>query len=148
MFEEIVVYADPAEAPQAPQENTQTATATQNPQDALVPPANSGSADAQGQAAGPLAMIVSFLPMILIIVLLYFMMIRPQRKKEKETKKMLAAMKVGDKVTTIGGICGKISKIKDDYVYLETGSIGTPTEKSYIKMERSAIKSVEQKIEA
>ena len=146
MFEEMVVYADPADAPQAPQENTQTATATQNPQDAQVPPANS-SAGGQGQS-GPLAMIVSFLPMILIIVLLYFMMIRPQRRKEKETQKMLAALKVGDKVTSIGGICGKVSKIKDDYVYLETGSIGNPTEKSYIKMERSAIKSVEQKIEA
>ena len=61
--------------------------------------------------------IVSILPLVLIIVLLYFMMIRPQRKKEKETKAMINAMKVGDKVVTIGGICGKVAKIKDEYVF-------------------------------
>lgn len=146
MFEEITVFAEPESVPQDNAQNT-TATATQNPQDAQVPPANAAGAGAPGQGS-PLAMIVSFLPMILIVVLLYFMMIRPQRKKEKETQKMLAALKVGDKVTSIGGICGKVAKIKDDYVYLETGSIGNPNEKSVIKMERSAIKSVEQKIEA
>ncbi len=89
-----------------------------------------------------MSMIASFLPFIIIIVLLYFMMIRPQRKRDKELKEMIAAMKVGDKVVTIGGICGKISKIKDDFVVIQTGNIGTPDECSYIKMERSAIKEV------
>ena len=87
--------------------------------------------------------IVSILPLVLIIVLLYFMMIRPQRKKEKETKAMINAMKVGDKVVTIGGICGKVAKIKDEYVFIETGNIGTPDQKSVIKMERDAIRTVE-----
>ncbi len=99
-------------------------------------------------AASPLAAFAPLLPMILVIVLLYFMMIRPQRKKEKETQKMLAAMKVGDKVVSIGGICGKVTKIKDDYVFVETGNVGTPAERTVIKFERSAIKSVEQKIQA
>lgn len=80
--------------------------------------------------------IVSILPLVLIIVLLYFMMIRPQRKKEKETKAMINAMKVGDKVVTIGGICGKVAKIKDEYVFIETGNIGTPDQKSVVKMEK------------
>lgn len=92
------------------------------------------------------AMLSSFLPLILIVVLMYFMLIRPQKKREKETKAMLEALKVGDKVVTVGGICGKVSKIKDNYVFVETGNIGTQDEKSVIKMERSAIKSVEQKI--
>ena len=87
--------------------------------------------------------IVSILPLVLIIVLLYFMMIRPQRKKEKETKAMINAMKVGDKVVTIGGICGKVAKIKDEYVFIETGNIGTPDQKSVVKMERDAIRTVE-----
>ena len=87
--------------------------------------------------------IVSILPLVLIIVLLYFMMIRPQRKKEKETKAMINAMKVGDKVVTIGGICGKVAKIKDEYVFIETGNIGTPDQKSVLKMERDAIRTVE-----
>ena len=98
------------------------------------------------QAGGIAALITSFLPLVLIIVVFYFLLIRPQRKRDKETKAMLDALKVGDKVVTIGGICGKISKIKDSYVFVETGNIGTENEKSVIKMERSAIKSVEQKI--
>ena len=53
--------------------------------------------------------------------------------------------KVGDKVVTIGGICGKITKIKDNYVFVETGNVGTQDEKSVIKMERDAIKTVEKK---
>lgn len=94
-------------------------------------------------AGGALAMITSMLPMVLVIVLLYFIMIRPQRKKEKELKAQIDAMKVGDKVITIGGICGKVCRIKDEYVFIETGNIGTPDEKSVLKFERSAIKVVE-----
>ena len=100
---------------------------------------------AMAAAAGPAALITSMLPMILIIVMLYFMMIRPQRKKEKALKAMINALKVGDKVVTIGGICGKVSKIKDNFVIIETGNVGTPDEKSFIKMERDSIKSVEVK---
>ena len=70
-------------------------------------------------------------------------MIRPQRKKEKELKAQIDAMRVGDKVVTIGGICGKVTKIKDDYIYLETGNVGTPEDRSVLKFERSAIKAVE-----
>lgn len=117
----------------------------------IVAFAEAGTTDTaavEAAAASPLAAVISFLPMVLIIVLLYFMMIRPQRKKEKETQKMLAAMKVGDKVVSIGGICGKVTKIKDDYVFVETGNVGTPAERTVIKFERSAIKSVEQKIQA
>lgn len=91
------------------------------------------------------ALIQSFLPFLIIILVFYFMIIRPQKKRDKETKAMLDALKVGDKVVTVGGICGKVSKIKDSYVFIETGNIGTQDEKSLIKMERSAIKSVEQK---
>ena len=98
---------------------------------------------AAGGAGGIVAMIGSMLPMILVIALLYFVMIRPQRKKEKELKAQIDAMQVGDKVVTIGGICGKVSRIKDDYVFIETGNVGTPNEKSVLKFERSAIKAVE-----
>ena len=102
---------------------------------------------AQGQTAqnSVLGTIVSFAPLIIIVVLFYFMLIRPQRKRDKETKEMLNAMKVGDKVVTIGGICGKITKIKDNYVFVETGNVGTQDEKSVTKMERDVIKTVEKK---
>lgn len=93
------------------------------------------------QAAG--AGITAFLPLILMFVLMYFVLIRPQKKQEKKQKAMLAALQIGDKVVTIGGICGKITKLKDDVVYLETGFVGNPNEKSIIKMERSSIKTVQ-----
>lgn len=93
-------------------------------------------------------LITTIIPFAIVFVFMYFMMIRPQKKREKEMKAMLAALKVGDKVVTIGGICGKVIKLKDEYVVLETGSTGNPNEKSYVKMERSAIRDVEKKIEA
>lgn len=99
----------------------------------------------EGEVNPVMSTIVSLFPMILIIVLLYFMMIRPQRKRDKETKAMIDALKVGDKVVSIGGICGKIVKIKDNFVIVETGNIGTQDERSFIKMERDSIKSVETK---
>lgn len=108
--------------------------------------ANTAAAGAAGEVNPVMSAIVSFLPLILIIVLMYFMMIRPQRKREKETREMLNKLKVGDKVTTIGGIKGKVYVIKDNTVVIETGNIGTPNERSCIKMERDAIKSVEKKL--
>lgn len=115
----------------------------------IIAKAAEGTAQGTGDpsAVGGIgAMIASFAPMAILIFVFYFMLIRPQRKREKETRAMLAALKVGDKIVTIGGICGKIVKIKDTYVFIETGNIGTETEKSVIKMERDAIKTVEKKI--
>lgn len=113
---------------------------------ALADTATDAAATAAAQPGGMAQMISAFLPMVLVIVLLYFMMIRPQKKKEKELRAMIDAMKVGDKVVTIGGICGKVVKIKDEFVFIESGNIGTENEKSVIKMERDAIKTVQQKI--
>ncbi|MCI5604935.1 MAG: preprotein translocase subunit YajC [Clostridia bacterium] len=106
---------------------------------------------AQGAAAGAGAApamsggLINILLLVFVIAMMYFMLIRPQKKREKETKAMLDALKVGDKIVTIGGICGKVSKIKDDFVIIETGNIGTPDEKSFLKMERDSIKTVETK---
>ena len=98
------------------------------------------------QQAGPMELIISLLPMLILIVVFYFILIRPQRKRDKETKAMLESLKVGDKIVTIGGICGKIVKIKDTFVFVETGNIGTEAEKCVIKMERDSVKSVEKKV--
>jgi len=74
--------------------------------------------------------------MVLMIAIFYFLLIRPQKKKQKKLRDMIAALKVGDEVASIGGIHGKITRIKDDIFVLETG-VGTT--KSYISIERSAI---------
>jgi len=106
------------------------------------------AANAAAQAPSTGALIGSFMPMILIFVLMYAIMIRPQRKKEKALREKISKMKVGDKVVSIGGICGKVAKIKDEYVFVETGNIGTQDEKSLIKFEKAAIKDIEVKVEA
>ena len=82
---------------------------------------------------------VQFLPMILIFVVFYFILIRPQRKKDKEAKAMLEALKVGDRICTIGGIYGTIVKIKDDVLTVEVGE-----QKTQMVFARWAIRNVEQ----
>ena len=99
------------------------------------------------ETVGIAEMIASFLPMIIIFAVLYFIMIRPQKKQQKAQQAMRAALKVGDKVVTIGGICGKIAKIKDDYIYIESSMPGAPDDKSYIKFKRNAIETLEKTIE-
>ncbi len=80
-----------------------------------------------------------FAPIIMMVIMLavfYFILIRPQKKKEKKLREMLAGLRVGDEVASIGGIHGKITRIKDDIFVLETG-VGTT--KSFISIDRSAI---------
>ncbi len=78
----------------------------------------------------------SILIMVLMFALLYFVFVRPQKKREKKLRDMIAALKVGDEVASIGGIHGKIVRIKDDIFVLESG-VGTT--KSHIAIERAAI---------
>lgn len=83
---------------------------------------------------------------VVIFGLMYFMMIRPQKKQQKEMQKMLDSLEVGDKIVTIGGICGKVIKLKDDKVWISTGKASEETQKSSITFEKSAIKTVDKKI--
>ena len=85
----------------------------------------------------------SIIWLVAMIVVFYFVLVRPQKKQEKKLREMLAALKVGDKVITAGGIAGKIVKIKDEFVWLETGFVGNPDKLSTLKMEKAAIKTVE-----
>lgn len=105
--------------------------------------ATAGQSAEQVGAGGSLMSMIFML--VIMVALFYFMLIRPQKKRDKETKAMLDAMKVGDKIVTIGGICGKIVRIKDNFIFIETGNIGTQDQKSVLKMERSSVKSVETK---
>ena len=63
-----------------------------------------------------------FLPLILIVVLMYFVMIRPQRKQQKKEQQMRNSLRVGDEITTIGGITGRVVNLKEDTLVIETGA--------------------------
>ena len=59
--------------------------------------------------------------MLAVLAIMYFLMIRPENKKKKEAEQMRSAVKVGDKITTIGGIVGVVCSVKDDKIVIETG---------------------------
>ena len=100
-------------------------------------------------------MTTTIITFVLIILIFYFLIIRPQRKRDKETKAMLAAMKKGDRVVTIGGIHGTIITVKDQTVVVKVddsariefskSAISTVTSKDAAK---TAPKKVEDKSEA
>ena len=84
--------------------------------------AAAGTADASAGAMGVGSVVTTLLMMVAMVAIFYFMLIRPQRKKDKQVKEMLAALKPGDRITTIGGIYGTIKAIKDDTITLYVGS--------------------------
>lgn len=79
---------------------------------------------------------------VAIAALFYFMLYRPNKKKEKQKKNMLDNMKKGDRITTIGGIQGKISQIKDDSIIIDVASVAG-TEKVKLEIQKWAIGSVD-----
>ncbi len=68
------------------------------------------------------SMLGSILMMVALLGVFYFLMIRPENKRKKEAEQMRAAIKVGDKITTIGGIVGTVVDIKNDNIVIETSA--------------------------
>lgn len=80
-----------------------------------------------------------FFTLALMLVMLYFMIYRPQKKQEKKDAAMRSSLEIGDQVTTIGGIIGRVVAIKDDIFVLETGA-----DRVKIRFTKNAISSVEK----
>lgn len=85
---------------------------------------------------------LSLLIIVGLFVLLYFLMIRPEKKRERAAQEMRAALQVGDEVTTIGGIIGKVVSIKEETFVLET-----TRDRTRIRFLVSAIRNVDVKAE-
>ena len=81
------------------------------------------------------------LGIVFLFVAMYFFMIRPQKKQEREDAEMRNALAVGDEVTTIGGIIGKVISIKEETFVLETTK-----DRTKIRFLRGAIRSVDVKM--
>ena len=97
----------------------------------------SSTAGAQGGSGW-----VTLILIAVMFVVLYFFMIRPQKKQEKETNDMRNNLKVGDEITTIGGIIGKVVSIKEETVMIETGH-----DRTRIRILKTAIATVDVKAE-
>lgn len=78
-----------------------------------------GSAEGGGLMGGMGGML---LMMVALLGVMYLFTIRPENKRKKEAENMRNSIKVGDKVTTIGGLVGSICHIKEDRVVIETGA--------------------------
>ncbi len=87
------------------------------------------------------SMLTMFLPLILVFVVMYFFMIRPQKKQERQDAQMRDNLQVGDEVTTIGGIIGRVVSIKD-----ETFTLETSRDRTKMRFLRTAIKSVDVRV--
>ncbi len=60
--------------------------------------------------------------LVVMFAVMYFAMIRPQKKKQKEEQALRDNIQIGDEITTIGGIMGRIVTVKEDSIIIETGA--------------------------
>ncbi len=88
------------------------------------------------EQSNPLTM---FLPLILIFIVFYFFIIRPQKKKEDTRKKMIEAVKKGDKIITIGGVHGTVTQVDETSVLAQVDS------NTKLRIEKNALASVTPK---
>ena len=96
------------------------------------------AATATSARAGGGDLVMTIVMMVAMVAIFYFLLIRPQRKKDKQVKNMLAALKVGDRICTIGGLYGTIAALTYDTITLTLGSL-----QNTIVIARWAIRSVE-----
>ena len=99
-------------------------------------------AAANQTAGGGLQSWGGILMVVAMLAIMYFFMIRPQKKQEKEIQNMRNGLQVGDEITTIGGIIGKIISIKEETCLIESSG-----DKTKIRILKSAVKCVDVKAE-
>lgn len=93
--------------------------------------------DAWAQAGGGNTLgLQGLIPLILIFVLFYFLLIRPQQKRQKQHKELVAGLKKGDEVVTMGGTLGRITDVGENFVSLEIAK-GVD-----VKVQRHAVQSM------
>ena len=88
-------------------------------------------------AEGGASMVSFFVMMALMLLLMYFMIYRPQKKQQKQETEMRNSLEIGDEVTTIGGLVGRVISMKDDTIVLETTS-----DRTKLRFRRTAIGAV------
>lgn len=72
--------------------------------------------------AGGSQMMSTIIMLVVMVGVFYFMLIRPENKRKKEAEQLRTNLKVGDQVTTIGGVIGTVVSVKDEKFVLETSA--------------------------
>ena len=81
---------------------------------------------------------ISMIAMLVIMfAVMYFLLYRPQKKQQKKDAEMRNSLEIGDEVTTIAGIVGRVIALKEDTFVLETGS-----DRTKIRFRRAAVQAV------
>lgn len=88
-----------------------------------------------------MAGMMSWAPILFMILIFYFLLYKPQKKARQERDEMLAGLKIGAEILTVGGIYGEITQLTDDFVMLK---IANNVE---IKISRNAVGSLAEKVD-
>lgn len=91
------------------------------------------------QEAQSPSLLVTLLPLLLIFLVFYFFIIRPQKKRENERKRMIEAVRKGDKIITAGGLHGTVTQVD------ETSVLAQVDTNVKLRIEKSALASVSTK---
>ena len=102
-------------------------------------PADATAADGTAAAGGGMSMIIM---LVVMIAVFYFFMIRPENKRKKQAQQMRDNLAVGDTVTTIGGITGKVVAVRENNIVIETSD-----DRVRIQLMKWAISSVGKQTE-
>ena len=101
-----------------------------------------GAAQGTGSLFGSSQGIITIVMLVAMVAVFYFFLYRPQKKQEKKQKEMMNSLSIGDEITTIGGIVGRVVSIKDEVLSIETSK-----DRTRISILRSAVRSVDVKAE-
>lgn len=87
------------------------------------PPGTAGTQQPAAQPMGPCGGTDMFIYMGVFLALMYFMVMRPEQRRRKEQQSMLSAVKVGDRVVTVGGMHGIVTKLTDKTLTLRVDTV-------------------------
>ena len=101
--------------------------------DFFIPAAMAQAQTSPGAEANPMITVIMFGG---LFVFMYLFIIRPQRKRQKEHKELVSSVNKGDEVVLNSGMLGKIAKVDDDYIVVDTGN------SNELKFQKSAVHAV------
>lgn len=84
--------------------------------------------------------------LVVMVAIFYFMLIRPENKRKKEAEALRSALKVGDEIVTIGGICGTVVDVKEEKFVIETSAdrVRVEFQKWALSTNETAVKNAEE----
>ena len=107
----------------------------------LLADASTGTT-ADGATTGGLGSMIPMLGLIVIFIIMFIFQSRSQKKQEREQQQMRDNLAIGDEITSIGGIVGKVVAVYEETIIIETSK-----DKTHIRLLRRAIASIDVKAE-